>query len=145
MNILLPVDGSAGALVAVRHVLGLARAGLPVRALLVNVQEPASLYEMVTAHDAGVIAEVSARAAAHSLAPAEDMLRLGGIEFDTRIAHGSPGQVLVELAAELPCDAVVMGARGQDEFETGSLGSVAEFVVKHTPVAVTIVKRTGPA
>lgn len=141
MNILLPVDGSEGALEAVRHVVGWVAAGLKARVVLANVQEPASLYEVVTAHDAGVIEEVSARAAAHSLAPAQALLRAAGIEFETEVAHGNPAQRLVELAEEFECDAVVIGARGQDIYETGPLGSVAEFVLQHTPAAVTVVKR----
>lgn len=141
MKILLPIDGSEGALEAVRHALGLVRAGLRASFVLANVQEPASLYELVTAHDSGVIEEVSARAAEHSLAPAQALLRAAGIDFETQIAHGDPGKKLVEMAEEFECEAVIVGARGQDVYETGSLGSVAEFVMHHTPAVVTVVKR----
>lgn len=145
MKTLLPIDGSEGALEALRHALGLVRAGLPVSFVLANVQEPASLYEMVTAHDRDVIEEVSARAAAHSLAPAQALLSAQGIEFETEIAHGDPGQLLVEMAQELGCEAVVIGARGHDIAETGALGSVADYVVRHAPMAVTVVKRLAAA
>lgn len=59
MRILLPVDGSENALEAVRHALRLVDDGLRANFVLANVQEPASLYEMVVAHDAAVIERVS--------------------------------------------------------------------------------------
>ena len=62
MNILLPVDGSAVSLEAVRFAVRMARSGLDVSAVLANVQEPATLYELVVAHDPEVIAQVSAAA-----------------------------------------------------------------------------------
>ena len=55
MKLLIPVDGSALSLEAVRHVLKLSQAGLDVELLLANVQESASLYEMVVAHDPAVL------------------------------------------------------------------------------------------
>ena len=55
MKILLPVDGSELSLWAVRHAIELARSGLQARFVLANVQEPPTLYEVVTAHDAQVL------------------------------------------------------------------------------------------
>jgi nucleotide-binding universal stress UspA family protein len=141
MKILLPIDGSEGALEAVRHALALVRAGLEATFVLANVQEPASLYEVVVAHDAAVIEEVSAAAAEHSLAPAQALLRAAGVDFETEIAHGNPEHKLVEIAEQFECDAVIIGARGQDFYEGGAFGSVADSVLRHASVAVTVVKR----
>ena len=58
MKILLPVDGSAHALAAVRHALALRTAGLQAGYVLANVQEPPSLYEMVVTHDADTLAAI---------------------------------------------------------------------------------------
>ena len=55
MKILVPVDGSALSLEAVRHALALVRNGLRADLVLANVQAPASLYEIVVAHDPDVI------------------------------------------------------------------------------------------
>ena len=52
MKILLPIDGSPTALAAVRHALRLVQNGLAAEFVLVNVQEPPSLYEIVVSHDA---------------------------------------------------------------------------------------------
>jgi nucleotide-binding universal stress UspA family protein len=141
MKILLAVDGSEGSLAAAHHALQLVRSGLQASFVLANVQEPASLYEVVVAHDAEVIEQVSAAAAAHSLAPAQALLRAAGIEFETEVGHGDPGHLLVEIVERCGCDMVVIGARGMEPFDGGSLGPVASSVQQHASVPVTVVKR----
>ncbi|MDO8418738.1 MAG: universal stress protein [Rubrivivax sp.] len=136
MKILLPVDGSAAALAAVGHALQLAREGLQAEFVLVNVQEPASLYEMVVAHDAEVIEHVRSEAGADLLRPAEALLEAAGLSYESEVAGGQPAAVLVELLENYGCDAVVMGARG-----TGSgAGSVALAMLQYSPVPVTLVR-----
>jgi nucleotide-binding universal stress UspA family protein len=141
MKILLPVDGSEGALEAVRHALRLVHGGLRASFVLANVQEPASLYEVVVAHDADVIEQVSEAAAAHSLAPAQALLRTAGVEFETEIGHGDPGHLLVDIAERCACDLVILGARGQDVSGSGAIGPVAQAVLQHAQAAVMVVKR----
>ncbi len=51
MKWLIPVDGSELSFEAVAHAVGMARAGLETELVLVNVQEPATVYELVTLHD----------------------------------------------------------------------------------------------
>ncbi len=143
MKILLAVDGSKGSLEAVHHALRLVRNGLEASFVLANVQEPASLYEVVVAHDAEVIEEVSAAAAAHSLAPAQALLRAAGLDFETEIGHGDPGHLLVDIVERCECDLVVIGARGMEPFDSGSLGSVASSVLQHASVPVMVVKRVA--
>jgi len=140
MKILLPVDGSEGALAAVRHALLLLHAGLHADVVLANVQEPASLYEVVVAHDAQVIENISAAAAAHSLEAARGMLRDAGIEHETEIALGDPGHTLLDIAERFECDAIVMGARGVGvPLRATRFGSVANAVLHGAAVPVTIV------
>jgi nucleotide-binding universal stress UspA family protein len=141
MKILLPVDGSEGALEAVRHTLQLVAEGLRASVLLANVQEPASLYEVVVARDAEVIEQVSEAAAEHSLAPAGALLAAAGVAFETEIGHGDPGHLLVDIAERSACDLVIIGARGMEPFDGGSLGSVAKNVLHHARVPVLVVKR----
>ena len=141
MKILLPVDGSEGSLEAVRHALRLVHDGLRASFVLANVQEPASLYEVVVAHNAEVIEQISEAAAAHSLAPAQALLRAAGHEFETEIGHGDPRHQLVEMAERCECELVMLGARGQDVSENGALGSVATAVLQHANAAVLVVKR----
>ncbi|HSQ73718.1 MAG TPA: universal stress protein [Rubrivivax sp.] len=136
MKILLPVDGSADALAAVRHALALVRDGLQADFVLANVQEPASLYEMVVAHDPDVIVHVRSDAGADLLLPAEALLEAAGLSYESEVAGGQPATVLVDLLENYGCDAVVMGARGAG---SGS-ASVATALLQRSPVPVTLVR-----
>ena len=138
MKILLPVDGSAAALAAVRHALRLRGEGLACDFVLANVQEPPSLYEVVVAHDAEVLSDVRRNAGADLLAPAEALLEAGGASWESEVAGGDPGHLLVELLENYGCDAVVMG------LGDGAPGAVAKALLAHSPVPVMLV-RDAPA
>lgn len=140
MKILLPVDGSEHALDAVRHVIALVRDGLSATVVLVNVQEPTYLYEMVLAPNADVLERVSGAAGHHSLEAAEDLLRQAEIEFEKELLSGDPGPTILEAGERYDCDAVVMGARGRGVLRSAVLGSVSQRVLHGSPVPVTIVK-----
>lgn len=128
MKFLIAIDGSAAALQAVRWVLRLANDGLPVDIVLVNVQEPASLYEVVTAHDADVIGHVRGAAGADLLRAAEELVEAAGRGYESEVAGGVPEHLIVELAENYGCDAIAMGP-----------GRVALAVAEAAPMPVTIV------
>ena len=140
MKILLAIDGSVPALDAVRHALRLVTEGLRASFVLVNVQEPASLYEMVVAHDAEVLERMRGAAGADLLAPAEALLDAAGLDYESEVAGGEPANMLVELTENYGCDAVIMGASGMGETDD-SLGSVALALLHHSPMPVTLVRR----
>jgi len=54
-----------------------------------------------------------------------------GVAVDVVVRHGSPARVVVELAAELDADLVVVGGRGLGGFRGLLLGSVSRRVVEH--------------
>jgi len=109
--------------------------------VLANVQEPASLYEVVVAHDAQVIESVATGAAVYALAAAQVLLRAAGAEFEVEIASGDPGHPLIDIAGRFECGMVVMGARGIGAPEHAArLGSVANAVLHAATVPVTIVR-----
>lgn len=146
MKIFLPVDGSVVALTAVHHAVQLVRAGLKADFVLANVQEPPSLYEVVVMHDPAVLDQVRADAGADLLRAAEAMLDAAGLSYESEVAGGDPGHVLVDLLENYGCNAVVMGARGSGE-TSAPLGTVALALLKDSPVPVTIVhppRPTGP-
>ena len=141
MKILLPVDGSEGALAAVRHALRLMRGGLRASFVLANVQEPASLYEVVVAHDAEVIENVSTAAAVHSLEAAQTLMRVAGAEFESEIAHGDPAHMLLDIAERFDCEMIVIGAQGVGKpLRRTAFGSVANAVLHGATVPVMVVR-----
>ena len=140
MKILLPVDGSPAALAAVAHSLALRAAGLDAQFVLANVQEPPSLYEVIVAHDADVIAQVRRDAGADLLQAAEALLDAAGAPYESVVAGGQAANVLVDLLEEHACDAVVMGAHGQGGADGPEPGPVAHALLRHSPVPVTLVR-----
>lgn len=140
MKILLPVDGSAPALAAVQHALTLADDGLQASFVLINVQEPPSLYEVVVTHDTDRLQQLRQGAGVDVLQAAEALLAASGFDYESEIAGGEPASLLVDLIENYGCDAVVMGARGIGEPHATGLGSVAEALLAHSPVPVTVVR-----
>jgi nucleotide-binding universal stress UspA family protein len=143
LKILLPVDGSDASLDAVRHALRLVSEGLAATFVLGNVQEPANLYELVTAHDPEVLQQVSAGAGAHLLEPAEALLRAAGVAWEREIASGDPAHVLGEMIERHGIEAIVMGARGLGAARSAVAGSVSHWLLTHAPVPVTVVRHVA--
>ena len=141
-KILLPVDGSADALAAVRHALQRCGAMPGASFVVVNVQGPPSLYEVVVAHDAERVEAVRREAGADLLAAAEALLDAAGAEYESEVASGAAEHLIVELVENYGCDAIVMGARGTDAAaaDARGLGPVALAVLQASPVPVTIVR-----
>lgn len=140
MKILLPFDGSEVALEAVRFAVRLGADGLDISVVLANVQEPASLYELMVAHDPRVIEQVSAAAGANTLLAAQSLLDEAGVAYETEVASGDPAHTLVDILENYGCNMVVMGATGTSTLRRALLGSVSNEVLHSAGVPVVIVK-----
>ena len=142
MKILLPVDGSAVSLEAVRFVIRMAHSGLETSVVLANVQERATLYDLVVAHDPQVLEEVSAAAGAHTLQAAKALLAEAQISCECEVTTGDPAHMLIEILERFECELVVMGASGTSTLRSALLGSVSNEVLHSAGVPVLIVKAT---
>jgi nucleotide-binding universal stress UspA family protein len=129
MKMLVAIDGSTAALLALRRVLDWAGQGLPLEVVLANVQPPANLYEVVTAHDPDVIRQVRGAAGADLLAPAEALVDAAGLACESEVAGGEPAALIVELAENYGCEAIVLGGRG----------AVAQALLAASPLPVIVV------
>ena len=140
MKILVPVDGSAVSLEAVRFAIRMAQAGLDAEVVVANIQEPATLYELVVAHDPQVIGDISAAAGAHTLAAAQQLLEQAHVAYQCEVATGDPAHTIIDLLESFQCDMVVMGASGMSALRSALLGSVSNEVLHAAGVPVMIVK-----
>jgi nucleotide-binding universal stress UspA family protein len=61
------------------------------------------------------------------------------------VAGGVPEHLIVELAENYGCDAIVMGARGLGDPEGSGLGSVAQAELGSSPMPVTVVRPSQDA
>lgn len=141
-QVLVPVDGSEQADAAfdyalrefpeatlvLLHVINPARAGYAAQAGLPSFSE--EWYENAENEAEAMFDEARERAA--------DKGFEGGIETATEV--GQPARVIVEHAEDHAIDHVVMGSHGREGITRVLLGSVAEAVVRRSPVPVTVVR-----
>ena len=142
-KILIPIDGSDLSLDAVRHALTLRRQGLEVEYVLANVQEPASLYEMLTIRDPERVQGMTASAGDHLLERAREMCDAAGASYECEIASGDPAHTLLEIAERFSCHAIIVGARGHGGLLGTHLGSVSQVLAQTSSIPVTIVKHVA--
>lgn len=64
------------------------------------------------------------------------------VKADTIFAEGHPGPEIIRIATELEADLLVVGTHGYTGWNRLALGSVAEYVVRHSPCAVLTIKPT---
>lgn len=62
----------------------------------------------------------------------------------TAIGEGDPRHVILNYAAKMDCDCIVMGSHGRRGFDRFFMGSVSESVVRHAHCSVHLVRtRSG--
>ena len=145
LKIVIAVDGSTLSLDAVHHAVELVQNGLQASVVLANVQEPASLYELVVSRDPQRIAQASEAAGEFLLASARALLDAAQVPYEVAVGVGDPAHTLVDMVESLGCQMVVMGARGQGAISSALLGSVSQAVAHASPVPVTIVRHAQEA
>jgi nucleotide-binding universal stress UspA family protein len=140
LKILIAVDGSESSLDAVRHAITLREQGLKATLVLANVQEPPSLYEMLTVRDPERLAGLGAGAGDHLLQAARQLCDYSGVDYEFEVASGDPAHTLVDMAERYGCGSIVIGASGKGGTADGWLGSVSHELVHVSNVPVTVIK-----
>jgi nucleotide-binding universal stress UspA family protein len=138
-HVLVPLDGSDQAAEAVRfafqeypearvtllHVINPTRAGYGAQAGIPSFSE--EWYEEAEARADDLFEEALATARPNA-------------DVETATEVGQPSHAVVEYAEEHGVDHVVMGSHGRQGVSRILLGSVAETVVRRSPVPVTVVR-----
>ncbi|MFB6310151.1 MAG: universal stress protein [Salinirussus sp.] len=139
-RVLVPVDTSEHA----RHAVTLALDEFPGAAIM--------LLHVIDPGEAGFTAGASLPAFsedwyAEAEADAEELLEDyaadvsgRGVEVDWAIKVGRPTRVIVEFAESEDVDHIVIGSHGREGITRVLLGSVAEAVVRRSPVPVTVTR-----
>lgn len=74
------------------------------------------------------------------LEEAETLAKEYNVEIETEVAFGKPDRLILEYAELDDIEKVVIGSHGRSGISRVLLGSVAEAVVRRSPVPVTIVR-----
>ena len=71
----------------------------------------------------------------------EAIARDHGLDVERLVEAGKPAQTIVETARDGSIDHIVMGSHGRQGVSRLLLGSVAETVVRRSPVPVTVARK----
>jgi nucleotide-binding universal stress UspA family protein len=136
-KILLATDGSEQAGLAVRHGVALARqTGASLKAMyVVNTHLAFSLG----IHQDEALRELR-RDGERALAAVGQLAGSVGLEVETELCEGHPGQVIIREAEQWGTDLIVLGSHGQGALSDIFLGSVSQYVVHHAHVPVCVVR-----
>lgn len=128
--ILVPTDGSENAATAMDHAIAIA-SGTGARIHVLNVINT-RWYDLS-------IDSARAPIEADRQELIDELLeRIEGTDIDvvTAVVDGHPAEEILQYVDDHGIDLVVMGRRGRGDLENLLLGSVANYVVKHSPVSV---------
>lgn len=137
-KILLPTDGSEPAVAATEYAVILAKTfGATIKAIFVDTGLEALEYpEEVMDEDVyeGVHPSVK------GLVIAKTMCERNGVACEVELIEGGIAKRIVATAQEWGADMIVVGDTGRTGLKRIALGSVAETVVKGSPIPVVVVK-----
>jgi nucleotide-binding universal stress UspA family protein len=137
--ILVPVDGSENSDRAVKHALGLVAAGLAADLHLLNVQ-PSFGGAISTFVGRDQIDSYRREEGNKALASAVALAKAASVPVKVHIGVGRQGEVVRDYAKKLGAALIVMGTRGHTGLSGVLLGSVAQDVIAHSEMPVTLVK-----
>lgn len=140
MKILLPVDGSAHADRAARHVVAMLEGCGNHEVHLVNVQAPIDAPEVRSHMPASEIEAMQETRGGDALVSARALLDQAGIAYTPLVLLGPVAESLAQYATDKGCDKIVMGTRGLGAIGSVLMGSVATQLLHLTELPVTLVK-----
>ncbi len=140
IRVLVAIDGSAASLSAARHALRLHGLGLQCSFVLATIQEPTYNIALMLAPGIEALERLTGAVGERALAQARLLFDAAGVGYEAEIGSGDPAPALLDIAARLECEFIVMGARGHGALRSALLGSVSQAVLQTSPRPVTIVR-----
>jgi nucleotide-binding universal stress UspA family protein len=140
-NILVAIDGSSHAAQALSAAIDLAQAGNARLTVMTSVPD-ASTWLVSGAGYAGFDYEALEKETEREYSKlVEDAVEKvpQDVPVTKVLAHGRPGQQIIDQTKSGEHDLVVMGSRGRGEVRSALLGSVSHQVLNSSPAAVLIV------
>ena len=75
-----------------------------------------------------------------ALKKAEEGAEANGLDFKSFIREGHAGEEIVQLADEIGADLIVLGSHGKSGIDRLLLGSVTDFVTRHSKISTMVVR-----
>lgn len=143
IKILVPVDGSANALAAVRHAAFLFRERGVSDVVLFNVQPALEECRASAFHSLAHLRECERRLGEAALGRACEILDDSGVPYSTLIGLGEEACAIASAAESLRCDGIVVGVSLWSQIKAHFGGGLPAKLIRRTSVPVTVVKATG--
>jgi nucleotide-binding universal stress UspA family protein len=150
-KILVPLDGSQLAEIALPHAVNLAKASRAEVVLLHAVAEQEK-YHLMESYTIGATEDFSEKAMAKQqaeearareyLAPLVEKLKAEGLTASSVTVIGPPAETITDYARDEGVDVIVMSTHGRSGVQRWLLGSVAEKVL-HGATAPVLLVRAG--
>jgi len=138
-KILVPIDGSKGSERALQVAAEVAQRFGSKVVLVFVAEPPGMLYPPGLSYVD--LMDSTTKWGREIVGSAAEKLQKGGIsEVEKHVREGHPAQVILDSVAEWKVDLVVMGTHGRRGLDRVLLGSVAEEVVRRSPVPVITVR-----
>ncbi|MGE5618356.1 MAG: universal stress protein [Sphingomonadaceae bacterium] len=138
-KILVPTDGSTEALAAADYAVEMARA-FGAEVTILHVVGVPRIPEYFLKAPESQMRQQLMEAGKAILSLTQKVFTDAGIPATTELREGRPGDVIVLTALQGKFDLIVMGSRGLDPSQSLLLGSVSDFVARHAPCPVLIVR-----
>lgn len=135
-RILSPTDGSQGAKAALKH-------GIEIASQWDATQHTLYIVDTRLARS-GPLLEMLRSEGRKAVQDFEVAGTQGGLTVVTEIAKGNPREEILNYVSKHGIDMVIMGAHGRTGLDRVVMGSVAERVVRHSPVPVLTVRGEEP-
>lgn len=142
-KILVGIDGSFAAVLALDEAVKLAKEQAAKLRILHVIDEGLVLSPNVPSANLSETDPAREAEGRSILDSARERARKAGVEPETvllaEVIH-RPGQLIVDQAQQWPADLIVCGTHGRRGLQRLLLGSDSEYVVRHTPVPVLLVR-----
>jgi nucleotide-binding universal stress UspA family protein len=141
-HILVPVDGSSTAQLAVEKAIGLAKAfGGRVTAIFVIDPYPFTGVGTDFAYGQAEYLSAATAEANAAIAAAKTAFEGAGVSVETSVIEAHTAwRGVVQAAESVQADLIVMGSHGRSGLEKLVLGSVTQAVLSHTRLPVLVVR-----
>ena len=141
-HILVPVDGSATAQLAIQKALGLAYAfGSCVTAIYVINPYPFTGVGTDFAYGQAEYLSAATAQANAAIKHAKSALEQAGVSVETSLIEApATWRGIIQAAESVQADLIVMGSHGRSGLEKLLLGSVTQAVLTHTHLPVLVVR-----
>ena len=139
-NVLVPIDGSLGALRALAFALRAMHSPLDARVHVLNVQAPSLQPWPGKLVSPDMISAELRSDGEKLLVQAKIMAHSASVACVPQVRIGSAAAEFIAYVVEHDCDAIVMVTRGMGTVGSLVMGSVAQKVVHLSSVPVTLVK-----